>query len=234
MTIQKLKELLPIFTIYIIVAALMKLFVYYNYFNIPIVNCIGLGELGIIISGDFLFYIPFTAIIVIVLIGFYNSINENSNRILQAIKNTAFLFISMALMIICLLSIFFLKGYLGPITFFSIYILSSVFFMLHYSPLKEPGKLIKFESNYFVVSFLIILIAVIIRSAASINETKNGRYKGTNIILSDTTYISTDSSYYIGKTERFVYLYNEPTMTATIIPITEVKTIKLKINKNIR
>jgi hypothetical protein len=65
------------------------------------------------------------------------------------------------------------------------------------------------------------------RIIGEIETTESGKYRGTKIITNDSTYISTDSAYYIGQTSNYVFFYNKKESYTTVLPTREVKKLEL-------
>ena len=64
-----------------------------------------------------------------------------------------------------------------------------------------------------------------------IYDIEHKKYLGTVISTKDNTYITSDSSYYVGKTASFVFIHNKYDSSNTIIPAEEIKLMKIKINE---
>ncbi|MGF2413598.1 MAG: hypothetical protein ACQUYJ_14800, partial [Ferruginibacter sp.] len=78
----------------------------------------------------------------------------------------------------------------------------------------------------------IFLYAYSMKLGMDIARTQSGRYNGTEIYVGDKKepIVSCDSSYFIGKTENYVFTYNKNQDKATIIPSSSVTKIILKKN----
>jgi hypothetical protein len=55
----------------------------------------------------------------------------------------------------------------------------------------------------------------------------NGKYIGTKIFTNDSTYTSTATNYFIGKTDKYVFIRNEPDNSCLIIQSESIKKIIL-------
>ena len=84
------------------------------------------------------------------------------------------------------------------------------------------------EVVFFIEILLISLIGLYELTNWDVKNTKHFQYYGTKIITSDSTYTSDSLHYYIGKTENYVFIYNTPDKSATIIPSSEVRKMILK------
>lgn len=75
--------------------------------------------------------------------------------------------------------------------------------------------------------FVIITIWVTYNEIRSVKDFKSTF--GTTITLKDNTVLQSDScSYFIGKTQNFVFFYDESIKTSEIIPVSEIKRIQIK------
>jgi hypothetical protein len=74
-----------------------------------------------------------------------------------------------------------------------------------------------------------VFLAFYVLSATSnqIHFVETGKFNGTKIYTADSTYTSTDSSYFIGKTEKYVFIYNTKNKYTRIIPSESVLKIDL-------
>lgn len=89
---------------------------------------------------------------------------------------------------------------------------------------KEPGESTFIAFSLFMIFFL---LAVIINS--DVSRVKRGLYKGTVITTKDSSYTSTDSSFFIGKTENYVFIHNLKDTSTEIIPSESILKIELKM-----
>jgi hypothetical protein len=82
--------------------------------------------------------------------------------------------------------------------------------------------------------FLLILtgITFMLTSASySIYKADHGRYKGTIVSTTDSVYISSDSSYYIGKTQNFIFIHDVKDKSTMSIPADRVNYLRIKLDK---
>jgi len=82
---------------------------------------------------------------------------------------------------------------------------------------------------FSIIILALFLAALIFKTGVEIEKVENGKFAGTKIITADTTYTSTKTYYFIGKTEKFVFIYNANDSTTNIIA---TESIKLMILKN--
>ena len=61
-----------------------------------------------------------------------------------------------------------------------------------------------------------------------INNVDKGKYLGTKVVTSDSTYTSDSFHFFIGKTENYFFIFNSREKEVTVIPNNEVKKFILK------
>lgn len=86
----------------------------------------------------------------------------------------------------------------------------------------ERNKDVVFILFYFAVT----LFNVVLTTSNEIKSVMDGKYNGTKIVTDDTTYISSDSSYYIGQTNRFIFIYDKSKF-CTVLPISSIKRLEI-------
>lgn len=93
-----------------------------------------------------------------------------------------------------------------------------------------PTDIISFQNQSYVLVFGVfsILFFIIFKTSLEIGRINRNWYKGTIVKTADSTYTSIDSSYFIGKTEGYIFIYNKKDTTTSIIPTSEVKSIIIK------
>jgi hypothetical protein len=235
-------------SILIILLGLVRQFIYYSNFDIPIKYFFNFSELWLIISDKLIIVFP---VILILLLGmdmelkFRASVKEitelkeskTSNpeefklKVEAEIKRKKEHFKSNLLRRILLLifagvAIYYLitsKEYYIKIQVSAILLMILVYYFVF--------DVFKFSVNVnvsFTFIFGILLFFIIFFSSIEIRNVENGIYRGTTIITDDTTYTSNDTSYFIGKTDNFVFIYNKKDTSSIIIPMEFVKKIILK------
>ncbi len=94
--------------------------------------------------------------------------------------------------------------------------------------------ILKTHANSYIYKNAILVVVFTIHSVILNSTTDyisiryNKKYKGTIIKTSDTMIVSNSTLYYIGKTRNFVFLNNEKDSSVTVIPMSEVKELKIK------
>lgn len=86
---------------------------------------------------------------------------------------------------------------------------------------RIQGLMYIYVLTYFVLMF----------TGTEIKKLGKGKYNGTKIITADTTYISTLNNYFIGKTEKYVFIFNVKEKSTTIIPTESVSKMEIASKK---
>lgn len=84
-------------------------------------------------------------------------------------------------------------------------------------------------SFYVYNSSFLLIITLILNTGTELINVESGKYNNTLIVTSDSTYTSTASNYFIGRTEKYVFIYNVKDTSTTIIPTESIKKITLKM-----
>lgn len=236
-------EYIPAISIFIIVLALLKQIVYYLNFDVPIKYFMGISELTVVISDNLLLAIPVTLFLIMLFFVIDKQESkavESSEEERERIKKKADFArkinkkigkVLIAMMVITLSLLFFADSYIIKV----IIILSFSYQLLFYFPVFFLDKTLKIDrklgeiKTLFVVyfcSFYIVLISVF-----EISKVEKGFYTGTQIVTQDSTYLSTSHSYFIGKTENYVFIHNKKESNVLILPAESIKKIILKSNR---
>ncbi len=217
--IKVISSSLPLFTVIIIILGLVKLVVYYSKYNVPIKFFIQISEIGLIVSYDLL----------LVMIMFLYFTIQGANQIeiktesktlkkASKIVGQVVTFLPVLVVVITIIFLYIEKDYANKVYLFSLLIFSGSLALI----IAYPDYFIKYITNrtrYLLLQgFIITVCFVLVVTASEIKSVEKGKYKGTIIITADSTYISTDSSYFIGKTENYVFVFNKKDTTTSIIP----------------
>jgi hypothetical protein len=77
--------------------------------------------------------------------------------------------------------------------------------------------------------FLVLFVFVLsLRLWNNLDAVHKGKYNGTTIITQDTTYISSSSSFFIGKTDKFAFIYVAKDSGTIVVPIESIKKMFIK------
>jgi len=228
---KKIIEHIPLLTVLIIILGVVKLTLFYHNFSVPIKYFLGITEIAITIADDLLFFILIYVVIRAVEI-VMKEIKPNFSLIpLFSSKdfsvyftNSLFLIINLAIII----WIFLEKEYHRKIV---AYTYAHFFFLITVMQTKKAKDF--FDNNkelrIILYFFAIGLVTVVTMASTEISWVANGKYKGTKITTNDTTYVSTDSSYYLGQTENYIFFYVDQNHYIAI-PASTVKRLDMRIS----
>ena len=216
------KEYLPFLSVCIIISGLLYQMVYYNHFEVEIQYYISVSELFLVLCNKiaFMFYIPLLAV-AMVYVKF-----ELSTKTVYA--TVIFGIIVMLILIFVNPSDIFIIVAIGLLTIALIYPSIVKFFDSGFSNTADINAFHKF---FYVISTIIYFILIVILQATrDINNTEKGNYIGTTIVTKDSTYISTENHYFIGKTANYYFILNKEKDNSSILvlPEREVSQFKLK------
>lgn len=240
--IKRIAEIIAPTSVAIIILGIIKQIFYYNRFNLPIKHYLSITEIGILFSDDMIL-ISFFLLAAICVILLDEQSDKNQLRLLnkkeeirEILKSSTglrnfFKFMPTLIYFVCFLAgtiCLFYPSYKTLITG-TLLLIAGVTNAIFFSTKK-------YNLNNNVVQKikrLFLLIAIfstitILSAALESQVTINGRYKGTQIITDDSTYISTESSFYIGRTDKYIFIYNKFDSITDIIPSDKIKKIRLK------
>lgn len=233
--LEKIKNSIPIITIGLIVIGVLKQVIFYENFNVPINYFISLSEIGIIFSYDLVIIggiflcVIFSGILEFdVQLENEKQLEDNAEKGEKKARNV-FAIVFLTLAVIAFFGMMVASMLKAP---YSIKIIGStciVFFTLCYKYFDITSRSVKFIKILSVPFLLISMTAsILIYTAFQIISIENGKYIGTQIIINDATkYISSDSTFYIGKTADYIFFYNKNDKHTTVIPTSEVKKLEL-------
>lgn len=225
---SRLKEYIPIIAPIIIALGIIKQIFYYHAFNIPILNFLEVGEVLILFMSDVLLLLLFIVpSMIIFLIADFQVTKQTtffgkSQTMLDLLFKFFMLlgivsFVYSIIMMIIYRNDYFEKTRFGLILVFSILLMYVYRLSLHAA--NETGKKILLAS----VVFGFIVYQVLVNTNKEARRAYNGRYIGTIIKTKDTVYISDSTTFYVGKTKEYSFLYNKKKNSAIIIPNGEIE-----------
>jgi len=244
---------IPILSAAIVSFSLLKLSLYYKAFNLPISNFISLGELGILISDDIFLFIFYVSVPIILIYAVVRGILPETpkdiiihdpqpilfgQRELLFLKKTQKSRKKMNLFIISMVAVFygiflFMTIKDGITTTSLTAIIGSAFFGTIFSVSSNTEGMMNNKLFFSVLTLLITVSVVTYTTESETFEVRfEGKYKGTTIYRKEAApFISTDNDFYIGKTEKFLFIYHLAENHTTVITMEDVKQIDLKIHE---
>ncbi|SMO91814.1 hypothetical protein SAMN06265379_11520 [Saccharicrinis carchari] len=243
-------EAYSIVGIIILIAGLLRLYLYYKKFNISILSFIAPGEITTIFFDNLLYFFCFTGLNVLIITFFYDGIlNQISaytdlnfwNRLHQI----GFFNISKLISVVIFIIILFLIYKWSSKIYFYEYVLWTLLILIamYLNPLiiieTEILLLInKIELSQLSLFFLIASFNLIaFASFSGLNEAykvkKKNYYLNVELNIQDIGIIvSSKSKYFIGKTNRFVFIYTSEKEETEVIPIDSIISMKFVNRKN--
>ena len=225
---KKIIDHIPVLTALIIVIGIIKLTLFYQNFLVPIKYFIGFSEIATTIADDLLFLLLIYAVLKSIELVFRdmrpNFTLFSSQDKMNLYYSVLFVIINVGLLI---------WGILEKEYYRKIVNSSYSYFFLFLTLMQTKFAKEYFDKNkdflFILYFFLLALLNIVNITSREIKSVVNGKYKGTTVVTNDTTYTSTDSSYYIGQTEKYVFFYST-SKHCIIVPVSTIK--KLDIYNN--
>lgn len=207
-------NLAPLATTFLI-AGLVKVYVYYKFFGIYILEFMNVKEVITLYISNLLTYFVFMILCLLLLylriciqgIGFY------CIWLLILVCSTA-------------LPLFRKHIYIYETTLWNVFILAA---FLSIDKFNFGQKIIHDQNSilYFQVLTFLIISMIIFSMIAAYTEFRKVKHKnyflGTIINCKDFAQVSTIDNYYVGKTEKYVFFHNDVTNINEIIPVSKVE-----------
>ena len=202
--------------IFFAVGGLVKLFTYYKMFGIYIYEFIDIKEVVTLFINNLLGYFLVIGFIALALLRF------------SLIEQFVFI-IPIAFSLFSVIYLFIRKRVL----LIEIAALNILFWLLFFvvqrllSFVKESSSAFESTKNYTLLILLFSLIVYsIVNALTEFYKVKMKKYySGTKIIYNSEELNSDDNKYYIGKTEKYLFIYDERVKATEAIPMSEVKKI---------
>lgn len=230
---SRLKEYIPFVAPIIIALGIIKQMFYYHAFNIQILNFLEVGEVLILFMSDALLLLLFIVPPMIMLLVADFQVTKQTTLFgeSQTMLDLLFKFFSLlgillflysATMMIVYWNNYFEKTLFGLVLAVSILLMYVYRLSLHAA--NETAKKILLT----IVVFGFIVHQVLVNTNKEARRAYNGRYIGTIIKTKDSTYISDPTTFYVGKTKEYSFLYNKKKNSAIIIPNGEIEKMVYK------
>ena len=233
-------------TVLIIIFGLSRQLIYYNSFHVPIKYFFSFSEVWLALINDIFFLLPYS---LLMLTGYELAIKGRQKSLAAAASKESleihlkdhsskktksrklatieviFLILFIILTIVCIYYWITATNFSTKVLFCLTTILAGflIISILLFRD-KEPSESTFIAFSLFMIFFL---LAFIINS--DVSGVKRGLYKGTTITTKDSTYTSTDSSFFIGKTENYIFIHNLKDTSTEIIPSESILKIELKM-----
>ena len=249
--IKKLISYLPILSILILITSLVKASLYYYNFHLEIIHYITLSELSLLVANDLLLSIPIAVVFTTLIyfnfkleLSIYNFFTTTFPNLFKhqnkkpdkpkILKNKFWKDVLWFLGIVVIVILTDTHKVYNPSAPFY----EKIGYSINLSWVIVGGYLMNIAmildedlANEFIITLAILLTITFFTMFMStdVRDTAKGKYKGTKIYMNDSipSYTSTDSAYYIGQTEKYVFFYHVNDKHTTVIPIGDIKRIEL-------
>lgn len=224
----------------IIIAGLLRLYLFFKSFNISILPYIELEELTTFALDNILYFSIFIILNLIIVTFFYTNNSEYKKRIRRLKEHGFFKFNKILLIIIIIPILFFLQSNLEKVFFYEfilwiillfvgIYINPFIYFESQQTLKKKKLKINKLTLIFIISAINLCFFAGISGVSEAYKVKSLNYYYGSEFKFDDgTKIISNSEKYYIGKTKEFLFFYQPKEELTQIIPMSRIKNIELK------
>lgn len=230
----------PIITAILIFTGFLKLYIYYDFFNIDIINYLDFSEIITSFLDDIVLLLsiilPITTIVLFSAFfsksKYFNHMkNEKEDVVSRSLRRYRFynkfrvfitLFANSIITILGILVFFKFSELIGLVVgVFFLFNIVSIF------SVYKTGKILKGIDLLLVIS-IILFLATYLKTYKEVRDTKVGEFGNYKVYINDgTRYVLSKNDYIIGKTKNYLFLsFNEETL---IIPEREIKKIAYKL-----
>lgn len=230
----KISSILPYLSICILGLSILKQYIFYTYFHIPIHYFLGISDIGFIIMGDIINIILGNVMPIILLQFIFLKKLDNVvmvDKNIKVVNTISLIVISIILVLTMVLDLTYFKDkfykFIDFLNLMGYIIMLSLALIVLVQKSNSRQRMIRVA---IIFAIGMAIYSLLYFSLSEINSVRKGKYSGTIIQTKDSTYISSKTNYFIGKTDKFAFMYNSNDSTSTIIPMAEVKTIKFKYN----
>jgi hypothetical protein len=231
-TIDTLSKLLPIGAVFIILCSSIKLVVYYQIFSITIADYLEIGEYATLFVDDILKYLAIFGLgIAIHLIDQFSrkktTSESNDNPFLHSTKKIIWFFSVMAIIIVAV----------------AVFISHTISFHEKLNAIKSGLLALisltfifalntRYEFNYFYFIIYSLLVYTGMDGAMDGHKIiENDDKLNYEITIEGRKIYTDDCLHYIGKSKKYIFLYDLDSEESTIIPIEKVNEIKIVMKK---
>ena len=249
---EDLVKYVSILSGFLIFIGIVKMDAYYGAFNIRITNFLEFSEIITSFLGDISLSLGLVTVLIVTSTlfnsdsnayknnEFYDRFNKETNRVKRFVafvkygKSLLLLYLSYNLIHICIDLI--RRGYIDYTAIIEFDIAFAVLFLAIFFNAELDLKYLnrnysKYKLDiYKSLIFLFVLYFFIgLFTTLEVSTVRNdNKYEGTEIHLNDSSTILSDKNqYYIGKTNSYIFMYNERSKKAIVYPMSEVRKIVL-------
>lgn len=226
---KKIIDHIPILVALIIIIGIVKLTLFYRNFSIPIKYFLGFSEITTAIADDLLYVLLAYCITICGKLAVEDLIKTRSID-LKDNKDSLFSLLIIIITIGLIIWRFFFEN-----EYYNKIVIDAVSYFCLFSVIMQIKFIKDFSTHnkefiFFLYFFFTTLLGIVSITSFEIKSVINGKYKGTKIVTNDMTYVSSDTTYYIGQTEKYVFIYNT-SKHCLVLPISNVKQFDIYINE---
>lgn len=227
--IKKIISSLSLVTALIVVFGIIKQLLFYNNFSLPIKYYLSISELGLLIAEDLLVFAYASVVYVLARYMLSDQISAYLQKVNSRKYKGIYYTVMLLLTVVFFILMLFANEYYIKIVLQAI--VGSLFFFAFLDSVFAKKQFTQSQDLFLLLILLNCLIVFEVANVSSeIKSVVSGKYKGTIIHTQNNTFISTDSVYYIGQTDKYIFMSGKKNRI-TVIPLAEVKLIELKVNK---
>jgi|TARA_B110000902_G_C14046822_1_gene490071 hypothetical protein len=227
--IETLSKILPIGGVFILLCSSIKLVIYYKTFNISITDFLSIGEYATLFIDDILQYLAIFGLGIFLIMLSPNQQRkadfETDNNSYPIYKKQKRWIITLSLIVLIpIISVFF---YIDSIeskldtTKFGIYILLTFFYCY--------ALFTKIKFSYFSYIISVLLIYTVMDGFIDAQKIiENNNKLNYNITFENKVIETNNDLHYLGKSEKYLFLYSLKNKKSTIIPIEKLTKITIE------
>lgn len=227
----------------IVIAGLLRIYLFFKSFNILVLPYIELEELTTLALDNILFFSIFIILNLIIITCFYKSNSERKKRF-RRLKDYGFFKIDKVILIaVVSIILFYLQNYFQNVYFYEfilwiillligVYMNPFIYFEVKQILRKEKVKFNKLTILLIISAINLSFFAGISGISEAHKVKSENYYNDSEFELDDgSKIISNPKKYYIGKTKEFIFFYQPNEEITQIIPVSRIINIEMKKNK---
>lgn len=246
-----IKKALTYYAVIMVVAGTIKLKLFYGAFNLEILNYLDTSEILLAFIGDLVYYVAllFFVLLFVFLVESAKDRDEHAQkhteiiednsfkkRLVKVLKyNKVFVYLISFNIILLIINLALRIDYSFTLIILiqlSMYLTHNIIaleyrrkYIIIYG--KQPNIT---NMNIFLLGLMVFgaLLSFTYFDVSSIKNSK--KYNGSLFIVSGDTIRSDKTSYYIGKTNNYIFYYKEKTKSCVVYPMKDVTLLEIKIN----
>jgi hypothetical protein len=224
---------------FLIFCGVLKMIIYYDYFNVNIVDFLSFSEIITSFLDDMNILLIYVAIMLIVTVSTVNFLHRRTeipvDDLMTGIMNVIFphkyKFVVFFLIIILILSSLIFFNIIG-FNYFAIYVLvfCSIQMLTYVIMTRDENNEIEIPTFSVTVSIaLVVTLAIFLLARHDVQEVKKHAHPVT-IVTQENTYICNrnTANLYLGKTDNFVFIKLDSSNSTLSLPTSSIKSLDFK------